>query len=186
VLAIDDAPGPDSPSVRWLLLLARRLEGLPLLVAVAMRRRAGARPRALTELLTDPAATAIRPEPLTVASIASLARRRFEDEADAEFCAAVEAATRGNRCSCSRSSTRSPREASRLAPTRRTCCSSSACSSSAARSRSGSRGSRGRDRAAEAAAILGDGTELRQASALAGSSRRRRHARRSELVAPTS
>src|SRR5262249_28744507 len=44
----------------------------------------------------DPAATAIRPEPLTVASIAALARQRFEDEADAEFCAAVEAATRGN------------------------------------------------------------------------------------------
>jgi DNA-binding CsgD family transcriptional regulator len=97
VLAIDDLHWADSPSLRWLCYLARRLEGLPLLVAVATRPpEQGRDPALLTELLTDPAATAIRPEPLTVSSIAALARQRFEDEADADFCAAVEAATRGN------------------------------------------------------------------------------------------
>src|SRR5262249_30124573 len=48
------------------------------------------------ELLTDPAATAIRPGPLTAEAIAALVRRRFEQDGDPEFNAAVEAATRGN------------------------------------------------------------------------------------------
>ena len=38
MLAIDDLHWADSPSLRWLLYLTRRLEGVPLLVA------AGARP----------------------------------------------------------------------------------------------------------------------------------------------
>ena len=86
------------PSLRWLCYLARRLEGLPLLVAVAMRPpEQGRDPELLTELLTDPAATAIRPR---------AAHGRLDRGARAaavratrptpEFCAAVEAATRGN------------------------------------------------------------------------------------------
>jgi DNA-binding CsgD family transcriptional regulator len=97
LLAIDDLHWADSPSLRWLVYLARRLEGLPLLVAVAMRPpEQGRDPELLTELVTDPEANMIRPGPLTVDAIAVLVRNRFEAEADAEFCAAVEAATRGN------------------------------------------------------------------------------------------
>ena len=98
VLAIDDLHWSDSPSLRWLCYLARRLEGLPLHVAVATRPpEQGRDPELLTEFLTDPAATEIRPGPLTIASIVALVRGRFPDEEpDDDFCAAVEAATRGN------------------------------------------------------------------------------------------
>jgi DNA-binding CsgD family transcriptional regulator len=97
MLAIDDLHWADSPSLRWLCYLARRLEGLPLLVAIGTRPPEQARDAALvTELLSDPAATAVRPGPLAVDSISALVAERFEEEADAAFCAAVEAATRGN------------------------------------------------------------------------------------------
>lgn len=98
MLAIDDLHWSDTPSLRWLCYLARRLEGLPLNVTVAMRPpEQGREPELLTELLTDPAAVQIRPGPLTIDSIAALVRRRFPDEEpDVDFCAAVEAATRGN------------------------------------------------------------------------------------------
>jgi DNA-binding CsgD family transcriptional regulator len=98
MLAIDDIHWSDTPSLRWLCYLARRLEGLPLLVVAAMRPpEQGREPGLLTELLEDPAATAVRPGPLRGDSIAALARRRFpDDESDEGFCNAVEAATRGN------------------------------------------------------------------------------------------
>jgi DNA-binding NarL/FixJ family response regulator len=97
MLAIDDLHWADGPSLRWLCYLARRLEGLPLLVAVGTRPPEQARdPGLLTELLSDPAATAIRPGPLAVESIAALVAGRFGEEADPAFCEAVEAATRGN------------------------------------------------------------------------------------------
>jgi hypothetical protein len=54
LLAIDDLHWADGPSLRWLCYLARRLEGLPLLVACAMRPpEQGRDPALLTELLTD-------------------------------------------------------------------------------------------------------------------------------------
>jgi DNA-binding CsgD family transcriptional regulator len=98
MLAIDDLHWSDTPSLRWLCYLARRLEGLPLVVAAAMRPpEQGRDPKLLTELLEDPAAISVRPGPLRGASIEALTRRRFpEHEPDAGFCAAVEAATRGN------------------------------------------------------------------------------------------
>ena len=97
VLLIDDLHWADTPSLRWLSYLARRLEGVPLLVLAAMRPPdQGREPELLTELLADPEGTAIRPGPLTADAIAALVRRRFEEDGDPEFCAAVEAATRGN------------------------------------------------------------------------------------------
>jgi DNA-binding CsgD family transcriptional regulator len=97
VLLIDDLHWADTPSLRWLGYLARRLDGVPLLVVAGMRPPdQGREPELLTELLADPAATAIRPGPLTVEAIAALVRRRFEEEGEPEFCEAVEAATRGN------------------------------------------------------------------------------------------
>jgi DNA-binding CsgD family transcriptional regulator len=98
VLAIDDLHWTDTPSLRWLCYLARRLEGLPLQVTVAMRPpEQGRDPELLTELLTDPVATQIRPDPLRIDSITALVRRRYPDEEpELAFCEAVEAATRGN------------------------------------------------------------------------------------------
>jgi DNA-binding CsgD family transcriptional regulator len=98
LLAIDDLHWADTPSLRWLLYLTRRLDGVPLLVAAGTRppEGEGRDPTLVTELITDPEAAAIRPEPLGCASIAVLARELHGLDPDEAFSAAMEAATGGN------------------------------------------------------------------------------------------
>ena len=98
LLAIDDLYWADTPSLRWLLYLTRRLEGVPLLVAAATRpvEGEGSDPALAAELIADPEVVAIRPEPLGCGSIAVLARELHGLEPDEAFCAALEAATGGN------------------------------------------------------------------------------------------
>jgi DNA-binding CsgD family transcriptional regulator len=98
LLAIDDLHWADTPSLRWLLYLTRRLEGVPLLVAVGTRPPEGGShdPVLVADLVSDPEAVAIRPEPLGRASIAVLARELHGLEPDGAFCAALETATGGN------------------------------------------------------------------------------------------
>ncbi len=98
ILAIDDLHWADTASLRWLLYLTRRLEGVPLLVAAGTRppEGEGSNPTLVAELIADPEATPIRPEPLGRASITVLARELHGLEPDAAFCAAVETATGGN------------------------------------------------------------------------------------------
>jgi DNA-binding CsgD family transcriptional regulator len=98
LLAIDDLHWADTPSLRWLLYLTRRLEGVPLLVAAATRppEGEGRDPALVAELVADPEAAAIRPEPLGRGSIAVLARELYGLEPDEPFCAALESATGGN------------------------------------------------------------------------------------------
>jgi DNA-binding CsgD family transcriptional regulator len=98
VLAIDDLHWADTPSLRWLLHLTRRLEGVPLLVAAATRppEGEGRDPMLVAELIADPEAAVIRPEPLARASIVVLARELHGLEPDDAFSAAVETATGGN------------------------------------------------------------------------------------------
>ena len=98
LLAIDDLHWADTPSLRWLVYLTRRLEGVPLLVAAAARPPEGESrdPGLVVELISDPEAAAIRPEPLGRASIAVLARELHGLEPDEAFCDALETATGGN------------------------------------------------------------------------------------------
>jgi tetratricopeptide (TPR) repeat protein len=98
LVAIDDLHWADTPSLRWLLYLTRRLEGVPLLVAAATRPPEGESrdPALVAELVADPEAAAIRPEPLGRVSIAVLARELHGLEPDEAFCAALETATGGN------------------------------------------------------------------------------------------
>jgi DNA-binding CsgD family transcriptional regulator len=98
LFAIDDLHWADTPSLRWLLYLTRRLDGVPLLVAAGTRppEGEGRDPTLVAELITDPEAAAIRPEPLGRASIAVLARELHDLEPDEAFCAALETATGGN------------------------------------------------------------------------------------------
>ena len=98
LLAIDDLHWADTPSLRWLLYLTRRLEGVPLLVTAGARppEGEGRNPTLVTELVADPEAAVIRPEPLGRASIAVLARELHGLEPDEAFCAALETATGGN------------------------------------------------------------------------------------------
>ena len=97
LLAIDDLYWADTPSLRWLLYLARRLEGVPLLIAAATRppEGEGRDPTLVAELMADPEVVAIRPEPLGCASIGVLARELHGLEPDEAFCAALETATGG-------------------------------------------------------------------------------------------
>ena len=98
LLAIDDLHWADTPSLRWLLYLTRRLDGVPLLVGAGTRapEGEGRNPALVAELITDPEAAAIRPEPLGRASIALLARELHGLEPDEGFSAALETATGGN------------------------------------------------------------------------------------------
>jgi DNA-binding CsgD family transcriptional regulator len=98
LLAIDDLHWADTPSLRWLLYLTRRLEGVPLLVVAGTRppEGEGHDPMLVAELIADPEAAAIRPEPLGRASIAVLARELHGLEPDEAFCAALQTATGGN------------------------------------------------------------------------------------------
>ena len=98
LLAIDDLHWADTPSLRWLLYLTRRLEGVPLLVVAGTRppEGEGHDPMLVAELIADPEVAAIRPEPLGRASIAVLARELHGLEPDEAFCAALETATGGN------------------------------------------------------------------------------------------
>ena len=98
LLAIDDLHWADTASLRWLRYLTRRLEGVPLLVAAATRppEGEGHNPTLVAELVADPEAAAIRPEPLGRDSIAVLARELHGLEPDEAFCAALHTATGGN------------------------------------------------------------------------------------------
>jgi class 3 adenylate cyclase/DNA-binding CsgD family transcriptional regulator len=97
LLVVDDLHWADAPSLRWLVHLVRRLEGLPLMLAAGTRPPQQSEHAALlSELLTDPAAIALRPGALTRESVAILARDVFAAEPDAEFCAACHEATGGN------------------------------------------------------------------------------------------
>jgi DNA-binding NarL/FixJ family response regulator len=97
LLAVDDLPWCDRPSLRFLAYLARRLEGLPILLAATMR--AGeqcADPALLAEVAHDPAAVTLTPGPLSAAGAAALVRERLGAGADDAFCRACHEATGGN------------------------------------------------------------------------------------------
>jgi DNA-binding CsgD family transcriptional regulator len=98
LLAIDDLHWADTSSLRWLLYLTRRLEGVPLLVAAGTRppEGEGSDPTLVAELIADPEAAAIHPEPLGRVSIAVLAHELHGLEPDEAFCVALETATGGN------------------------------------------------------------------------------------------
>ena len=97
LLAIDDLHWVDAPSLRWVIYLARRLEGLPLLVVGALRPPGQSQhPELLTELMADPATAVVRPAALGIESVAALARKTLAAEPDERFCAACREATGGN------------------------------------------------------------------------------------------
>src|SRR5438067_4486530 len=97
LLVVDDLHWADEPSLRWLVYLARRLEGLPLLQLVATRPLPQANSSCLAkELLADPLAMTIRPDNLGQASTATLARERLGVEPDSAFTAALQTGSGGN------------------------------------------------------------------------------------------
>ena len=96
-LVVDDLHWADAPTLRWLSFLARRLEGVPLLVVVSLRPPEQSVERELlTEIVSDPGALVIRPIALSREAVAAIVEQEFEVAPDPEFVAACHSATGGN------------------------------------------------------------------------------------------
>jgi predicted ATPase len=96
-LMVDDVQWSDAASLRWLGYLLRRMEGVPLLVVLALRPgEPGSEDAQLAALAAVPAAVVLRPAPLSRSAVRALVRATVSPGADDEFCAACHAATAGN------------------------------------------------------------------------------------------
>jgi DNA-binding CsgD family transcriptional regulator len=95
VIAVDDAHWADPPSLRWLLHLAGRLDGLRTLVLLAVRAGPGTRAAALLDELRA-AGSVLRPAPLSSASTAAVVRARLGGGAADDLCSACYDRTGGN------------------------------------------------------------------------------------------
>ena len=96
LLSVDDAHWADEPSLKYLGFLARRLEELPILLLVGTRPNEEALSPLLPQLVADPFARLVRPDPLSDEAIDEWVRGAVGEEADSEFCGACHAATGGN------------------------------------------------------------------------------------------
>lgn len=97
VLAVDDAHWSDVASLRWLAYLLNRLEGLPVLVALAARPvRSGPAGEALSALLAEPVVAVTPLAPLREESVAALLAQALGAEPDPTFASACHRATAGN------------------------------------------------------------------------------------------
>ena len=95
VLCVDDVQRCDEASLQFLAYLVRRLDGLPVLVVLAMRTGEPQQADDLAELVADETVTVVRPEPLTEQGTAALVTDRLGRGADA-FVATCHRMTSGN------------------------------------------------------------------------------------------
>jgi len=96
VLVVDDAHWADAPSLRFLQYLARRLDGLPVLVAIGARPdELSAERELLAGLATQPDALVVRPDALSAAAVARLAERALDAPPEPAFVEACHAASGG-------------------------------------------------------------------------------------------
>jgi DNA-binding SARP family transcriptional activator/tetratricopeptide (TPR) repeat protein len=97
MLVIDDLHWADPPSLRFLAYLMTRLDGLPLLLAVALRpAEPVVDPYLVAQVATDPLATVVRPAPLSEGASAHVVRAVLGAGADDAFCRTCHLATGGN------------------------------------------------------------------------------------------
>ncbi len=96
-LFVDDLHWCDPPSIAALEYLARRLEGLPVLLVVASRPHEPDFERSILDTLgAEPSARVVAPRALSEAATAGLVRARMSPAAADVFCRACHAATAGN------------------------------------------------------------------------------------------
>ena len=97
LVAVDDAHWADVASLRWLIYLARRLEGVPLALVLATRP-AGPGPvqELLDELLVIPEVAVLQPGGLSEQAITMLTVQLLAAEPDPGFVTACQRATGGN------------------------------------------------------------------------------------------
>jgi DNA-binding CsgD family transcriptional regulator len=97
LLVVDDVQWADLASLRWLVYLARRLEGVPLALLLASRPvAAGAERELLDELVTVAEVEVLYPSDLSERAVGGLAVGRLAAAPDPEFVAACHRATGGN------------------------------------------------------------------------------------------
>jgi DNA-binding CsgD family transcriptional regulator len=97
VLAIDDAHWSDSASLRFARYLGQRLDGLPVLLALAARpNEPGVQAEMLRGLAAELEPTTLRPAPLSESATAAIVRERLGRDADGRVEAACHEATGGN------------------------------------------------------------------------------------------
>lgn len=97
LVSVDDAHWCDVASLRFLLYLRRRLEGLPVLLLVATRTgEPGADERLLRQLGGDGHPDVLRPRGLSVAAATAWLRAGLAEDPDADFTRAAHDATGGN------------------------------------------------------------------------------------------
>ena len=97
LLAVDDVQWCDSPSLRFLSFLARRLEGLPIAVAACVRTGEPDVDTAVLEALeSEPLATVVRLAPLSPNAVAQLLRERLGSDPAEEFVQTVHSSCTGN------------------------------------------------------------------------------------------
>ena len=95
VLCVDDVQRCDEASLQFLAYLVRRLEGLPVLVVLAMRTGEPHAADDLAELVADEMVIVVRPAPLTEEGTAALVADRLGRGADA-FVTTCHRMTSGN------------------------------------------------------------------------------------------
>ena len=95
VLCVDDVQRCDEASLQFVAYLVRRLEGLPVLVVLAMRTGEQQQADDLAELVADETVAVVRPAPLTEQGTAALVTDRLGRGADA-FVATCHRMTSGN------------------------------------------------------------------------------------------
>ncbi|GGS62604.1 helix-turn-helix transcriptional regulator [Streptomyces pseudogriseolus] len=93
LLVVDDAEQADAASLRFLAHTARRLSGMPVLLAVSRCPETDA--PLLDEMATRPLSSVLRLRPLTERGIGLIARRLTGRSGDQEFLAACLSATNG-------------------------------------------------------------------------------------------
>jgi DNA-binding CsgD family transcriptional regulator len=97
LLAVDDLHWADGPSLRFVGYLARRLEGLPVLLVTGLRTgEPGADPALLADIVQQPTALIVRPAPLSDGAAGELVAARLGQEPDPAFRTACHEATGGN------------------------------------------------------------------------------------------
>jgi class 3 adenylate cyclase/tetratricopeptide (TPR) repeat protein len=96
LLCVDDAQWADVASLRWLVFLARRLEGVRAVVLVGWRSGEPEVPIELLEALRSEAGKVIGPRPLSQNAAAALVRAALGTAADDAFCNACQEAAGGN------------------------------------------------------------------------------------------
>src|SRR5262249_4031012 len=97
VLVVDDAQWGDTPSLRWLAYLAKRLDGVGMGVVVGWRTGEPAAADDLLEVLrSEPTTATLSPSALSEAASAQVAIDVLGPGCEPEFCLACHQATGGN------------------------------------------------------------------------------------------